>query len=411
MKASDDTTPHRKTEKLYLDKNLQIIFAVTLMAVLGVASISPAFPVIGPNLGLTYPYTELGLLITIFTLPAIVLSPVFGMTSDKYGRKKILTPSLLLFSLAGSLCAFTPNFTILLFLRFFQGIGAAALGVLNVTIIGDLYTGKTRTTALGYNSSILSVGTGSWPLIGGALGTITWFTPFLLPLIALPIAVIALFKLESPEPSLKQTLREYFKETWSIIKKPKILVLFTAGVMNFFIIYGVWITFMPMLLSSKFTLIPLYIGIVQSSASFIGAAVSTQVGKLARKHSEWNVLKITYILYAIGVFIIPFIQEIWLITIPIILIGFALGLNGPLIQALVAEETSINQRGAILSSLGMMLRIGQTTGPGIMMFISAIFGFNSIFTAGALFALAVLTILFATSSVVRKSSRKNSETM
>ncbi|MEM2907067.1 MAG: MFS transporter, partial [Candidatus Odinarchaeota archaeon] len=284
-----------------------------------------------------------------------------------------------------------------------QGIGAAALGVLNVTIIGDLYTGKTRTTALGYNSSVLSFGTGSWPLIGGALGTLAWFAPFLLPLIALPIALIVLFKLDTPEPDLKQSSREYFKETWRIIKRPKVLVLFTAGVMNFFIIYGVWITFMPVFLNSKFTLIPLYIGIVQSSASFIGAAVSTQVGKLSRKHSEWNILKSTYILYAVGVFVIPFIQEIWLITIPIVLIGFALGLNGPLIQSLVAEETNINQRGVILSSLGMMLRIGQTTGPAIMLFISTIFGFNSIFAAGALFAITIFTILFAASGVIKKT--------
>lgn len=393
MSNIEETPVNRKIEKLYLDRNLQIMFAVTLMAVLGVASISPAFPVIGPNLGLTYPYNELGLLITFFTLPAVFLSPVFGVASDKYGRKKILTPALLLFSVAGTLCAFTINFTLLLTLRFFQGIGAAALGVLNVTIIGDLYTGKTRAAALGYNSSVLSFGTGSWPLIGGGLGTLAWFAPFLLPLTALPVALLVLFKLDNPEPESKQTSREYFKETWNVIKKPKILVLFIAGVVNFFIIYGVWITFIPTLLSSEYGLTPLYIGLVQSAASYIGAVVSTQVGRLVKKYSEWSILIFTYILYAIGVFIIPLIQVIWLITIPIILIGFALGLNGPLIQALVADETTINQRGVVLSSLGMMLRIGQTTGPAIMIFISSLFGFNSVFTAGALFSISILTVL------------------
>ncbi len=389
-------------KRVYLDRNLQIIFAVTLMAVLGVASISPAFPVIGPNLGLKYPYSELGLLITFFTLPAVFLSPVFGVASDKYGRKRILTPALLLFSFAGTLCAFTVSLPVLLILRFFQGVGAAALGVLNVTIIGDLYTGKTRTAALGYNSSVLSFGTGSWPLIGGFLGSLAWFAPFLLPLTALPVALLVLFKLDNPEPECKQSIRDYFKETWSIVKKPKILVLFTAGVMNFFIIYGVWITFIPMLLSSGFALTPLYIGLVQAAASYIGAVTSTQVGRLVKKYSEWSILTFTYILYAVGVAVIPFIQVIWFIIIPVILIGFALGLNGPLIQALVAEETTINQRGVILSSLGMMLRIGQTAGPAIMVFISSVFGFNSVFTAGALFATSILITLIVFTRVFKR---------
>jgi hypothetical protein len=39
------------TVKLYQDKNLQIMFGVTLMGVLGVASITPAFPRIIQDLG------------------------------------------------------------------------------------------------------------------------------------------------------------------------------------------------------------------------------------------------------------------------------------------------------------------------------------------------------------------------
>jgi ACDE family multidrug resistance protein len=40
-------------KKLYLDTNLQVVFGVTLMAVLGVASITPAFPTIIQELGVS----------------------------------------------------------------------------------------------------------------------------------------------------------------------------------------------------------------------------------------------------------------------------------------------------------------------------------------------------------------------
>jgi ACDE family multidrug resistance protein len=140
-----------------------------LMAVLGTSSITPAFPAIVREFGISS--GQVGLLITVFTLPGIAMTPLLGVLSDRYGRKKILVPALLLFGLAGGACAFARSFDVLLVLRFFQGMGTAALGTLNVTVIGDIYDGRERSSALGYNSSVLSVGTASYPAIGGLLAT------------------------------------------------------------------------------------------------------------------------------------------------------------------------------------------------------------------------------------------------
>lgn len=69
------------------------------MAVLGVSSVTPAFPAIARELGVSS--GQVGLLITVFTLPGIVMAPVLGILSDRHGRKKILVPALLLFGIAG----------------------------------------------------------------------------------------------------------------------------------------------------------------------------------------------------------------------------------------------------------------------------------------------------------------------
>jgi len=79
-------------------------------------------------------------------------------------------------------------------------MGAGALGTLNVTVIGDIYSGRERSAALGYNSSVLSVGTASYPAIGGALATFGWFYPFTLAFLAVPVGILVLVSLRNPEP-------------------------------------------------------------------------------------------------------------------------------------------------------------------------------------------------------------------
>lgn len=50
-------------------------------------------------------------------------------------------------------------------------MGAAALGALNVTVIGDTYGVRERPSALGLNPSVLSVGTASYPAGGDKLAS------------------------------------------------------------------------------------------------------------------------------------------------------------------------------------------------------------------------------------------------
>jgi len=68
---------------IYFDPNLQPIFGVTLSAVMGVSSITPAFPAMARELGM--PVYSVGLLITVFTLP-VFFGPVLGVLADLWGR-------------------------------------------------------------------------------------------------------------------------------------------------------------------------------------------------------------------------------------------------------------------------------------------------------------------------------------
>ena len=111
---------------------------------MGVASITPAFPDIIRYFDISP--QQVGGLIVAFTLPGVFLTPFTGILADRFGRKIVLIPSLFLFGIAGFACMFTKDFYWLMVLRFFQGIGASSLSSMNITLVGDLFEGKQRTS-------------------------------------------------------------------------------------------------------------------------------------------------------------------------------------------------------------------------------------------------------------------------
>lgn len=403
IKSISERNRAPEEKKLYLDRNLQIIFGVTLMAILGVASIAPALPEIRDAFGITD--QAVGLLVTFFTLPGVILTPVLGILADRHGRKKILVPSLILFGIAGGACASVTDFGILLVFRFFQGIGAASLGVLNVTIIADIYSGNERIMAMGYNVSVQSIGTGSWPLIGSFLGDLGWPFPFLLPLVAVPIGLIVLFSLKNPEPKTEKSVKDYFDGIWQTVREYKVLILYVASIINFFLIYGVLITYFQFYLEGSFGVGIKTRGIILAIVSYIAALVSSQIKAFAKRYTKWRLIKAAYILFALALAVIPFVPNIWLISIPILIFGFAMGILTPLIADILTGFAPTKQRAAVMSIYGTTLRLGQSLGPIIMSLFFILGGITLVFYAGACFSTAMFAILFLT---VRRNSNSES---
>jgi len=335
-----------------------------LLAVMAVSSIAPALPAIVRDLGISK--LQVGLLITAFTLPGVVLSPFLGVLADRFGRKRILVPSIFLFGVAGAACALTRDFNVLLVLRVFQGMGGAALGALNVTIIGDLYSGSRRTAAMGLNASVLSIGTASYPLIGGALASLGWYYPFYLPLVAIPMGLIVLTALRNPEPRNIEGFKDYLRGTWGYLKNLKVAALFAAGVLTFIILYGAILTYFALLLDESFHVSAFTIGLVMSVMALTTAIVSSQLGRMVRWFSEATLIKAAFAIYALALALIPLMPSLWFLLIPMIIFGIAMGINMPSIQTLVAGLAPMEYRAAFMSINATMLRLGQTVGPPLV---------------------------------------------
>jgi len=391
MKSVEEGNRSRSQKTIYRDANLQIIFGVTLMIVIGVGSITPAFPKIAKELGISY--QAIGLLITVYTFPSVLLNPVLGVLADRFGRKKILVPSLMLFGIVGGACFFIRDFNLLLILRFFQGIGAASLGSLTVTIIGDLYSGKERTAAMGYNASVHKLSAASSPAIGGALAMVGWYCPFILSFTAIPVGLLVLFSLKNPEPKNEQRLKEYLSDALKSITNRQVVGLFVASSIIEIIFLGGYLTYFPLLIEHSLGASPLIIGLIMSNMPLTGVFTSSQLGKLAKVCSERTLLKASFILYALALIIMPFASNLWVLLIPTIIFGIADGVSVPSIQTLLAEMVPMKNRATFMSIDQMFYRLGGTLGPLLIGAIFGVWGMSSAFYAGAGFSIAMFMLL------------------
>ncbi|MCI5113530.1 MAG: MFS transporter [Candidatus Electrothrix sp. AW1] len=384
MKAKQSVCKGKgKGNSLFRDCNLYIIFSITLIAIMGVASISPALSIIMRELHISA--QQIGLLITSFTVPGIFFTPVLGLLADHFGRKRIVLPSLFIFALAGSACALTHDFYTLLLLRFVQGIGGAVLPAITITLIGDLYTGQERDAAMGYNASVLSLGVAFYPVLGGFLASIHWQYLFFLPLLALPVGFFVLFQLKAPEPESLNThsFSDYLSGMWHIIQQPEAVVLLLVSLTTFILLYGSYLTYFSLLLSQNFNASPKIIGLIMSGMACTMACTASQMGRLTTYYSKKQLLLTAYILYAVALYLIPLVPNILVLLLPIILLGIAQGLNVPTIHTLLTTLAPQEYRASFISINNMVFRLGQTLGPLIMALFFIFWGTDGVYFAGA----------------------------
>ena len=122
---------------------LFVALIASLMAVtpLGIDSMLPALPHIGRSLGVANENHQQWV-IAIYVFGFGLAQIVYGPLSDRFGRKAVLVPSLILFACLSVLAGFARSFPLLLAARLFQGIAGASSRVLTISIVRDCYSGR-----------------------------------------------------------------------------------------------------------------------------------------------------------------------------------------------------------------------------------------------------------------------------
>jgi MFS family permease len=174
----------------------QLLLLINVVPPLGTALLSPVLGSLVEPLGAST--ANIGLMMSAFTAPSIVVIPIVGVISDRYGRRPVLIFGLVWFGLTGTAIAFVSTFGAALALRALQGIGFAALTPIIITSLGDLYTGTEEATAQGLRFTGSGLTQTAFPLASGVLVGMAWQYPFLLYAVAFPVAAVVYRYFEEP---------------------------------------------------------------------------------------------------------------------------------------------------------------------------------------------------------------------
>jgi EmrB/QacA subfamily drug resistance transporter len=88
---------------------------------------------------------------------------------DRLGRRRTYVAGLLLFSLASAACALAPNLGVLIGFRAVQGLGAAIVMPLGLTLLTSSFPADRRGAVVGIWGGVAGLGVASGPLVGGVV--------------------------------------------------------------------------------------------------------------------------------------------------------------------------------------------------------------------------------------------------
>ena len=152
------------------DKSLEksALFVATLTSFMGpftISSVNVALPAIQAEFSadailLSWVATSYLLSMAMFLVP-------FGKVADIYGRKKIFSRGVVLYTAASFLAAFSFSIKVLIFMRVLQGIGAAMFVTTGMAIITSVFPPSRRGKAIGIYVAAVYIGLSVGPFAGG----------------------------------------------------------------------------------------------------------------------------------------------------------------------------------------------------------------------------------------------------
>ncbi|MEV6161115.1 DHA2 family efflux MFS transporter permease subunit [Streptomyces sp. NPDC052052] len=184
---------------------LVITSVAGFMAALDNLVVTTALPSIRTSLG--GELTELEWTVNAYTLTFAVLLMLGAALGDRFGRRRLFLTGLTVFTGASAAAALSPGINELIAFRAVQGVGAAIMMPLTLTLLTAAVPPARRGAALGIFSAVTGLAVASGPLIGGSLTEhLSWQWIFWLNvpigLALLPLARLRLAESHAPDSRL-----------------------------------------------------------------------------------------------------------------------------------------------------------------------------------------------------------------
>jgi EmrB/QacA subfamily drug resistance transporter len=182
-----------------------IVSVALFMVVLDNLVVTTALPSIRADLGATIQSLEWT--VNAYTLSYAVLLLTGAALGDRFGRRRMFVIGLGMFTLASAAAALAPTTEALIAARAIQGVGAAIVTPLTLTLLAEVFPPDKRGLAIGAWSGVSGLGIALGPLVGGAVvDGISWHWIFWINvpigLALLPLAARRLAESHGPSRSL-----------------------------------------------------------------------------------------------------------------------------------------------------------------------------------------------------------------
>jgi len=186
-----------------------VILILAYLCMLGFAftfqSLPPVLTLITEELELTH--AEAGLLMSLFSLPAIFLAVLTGLLSDRLGPFRIGLISLILMVVGASIFAVSRTLVYAGLGRVIAGAGAATISIVAAQILALWFRGGEAGAAMGIFHTAMPVGTITCFTTFGRLGEgLGWRTPIFITVMIGVMALTAFLLLYRPAPNPPQKI-------------------------------------------------------------------------------------------------------------------------------------------------------------------------------------------------------------
>lgn len=335
----------------------------------------------------------IGLLIAVYDFAELFAKPLAGFIADRSGMKLTLLVGLGIFIL-GSLLFLVISPKLLLLVRFVQGLGAAALSTVSITLVAKYFeTGRGK--AFGIYNAIKGAGYVIAPALGGFLISGYGFTMIFIVSAAVGALALLLSLLLPRDQGRGDGLQDdddelSIRQFFLIFREPRLLPTYAVIVVNMFMV-GILFGFLPVYLHGiGYT--PLQSGGAVSAATLSYLLVQPLAGYLADRISIGVTVIVGLTLAALAIILTTFTTGALLIAV-IIAAGIGVGTVWTNCDALVGALAEKNKLGASMGAAQSFKEFGDMVGPLLVGLITQFYGVRIGFVSCGLLAMICLFLV------------------
>jgi multidrug resistance protein len=378
---------------------LLVLFITAFVDMVGLTMIVPLLPFYATDLGANA--TVVGILVSAFSVAQLVVAPVWGRFSDRYGRRPAILAGLLLTSCAYVIFAYAGSVAVLLLSRLVQGLGGGTIGVVQA-YVADASPPEQRTKSLGWLSAVTSLGAVAGPAFGSLMISIGGRPAPGIAAAALALLVAgfaARFLVESHElrttgsHAAKSTTspRQAIGRVLSHWSEPasRLIWIYTIGIGAF---YGT-IQIVPLLLKNRWAVTEANIGYFVMYLGGMGVVVRSLIlGRMVDLLGDARLSRLGLILLAAGLVCTGVARHAGILFLGFTLMPLGTAFLFPCITGLLSRVVPGNERGLYMGVQHTFGGVSRVLFPVTAGFLMDRFGVGVPFWISGLLVVATLPV-------------------